>query len=954
MLKTFDFIRRFSKSLDKLISSELICNYFIELKLSQEVMVYVVSNTIDNTESLASQLDTEFNLDNLKLNFEIFDLETSKEEFSYLFEREDKVDYGLKRSLQNLIDDSSKELIKPSIPVVTFYSYKGGVGRTTSLALFASYYARLGKKVFVIDCDFEAPGLVNFFNVSQFDTPKNGLVEFINDNKFNSSTKLDDNYIYEVSKVFSGEGKIHLMPSGNVFGEEKSDYLEGLGRVDIHGSNMFMNDLSTVIENIDKAYSPDVILVDSRTGFNNIFGSLVQLSNSVVALSGDDSQNQPGLEFLMEKFSDEEIKADLCLVLSIVSTNVIRRFDKFKQKVSHYYLDYKDEIDTPMFYFPRESMLELVGTEFEDIEDFKFFTDKDTPTSYKPFFSYLEKKISLIESEFSDISTGECVTAEIEKDVLNTGGEGLAEQNTKEIIAKPIDDKELENFELTPNENCDLSDLSIEIFNNLKANFPEPYADNMQFEESFYKSGFYIRQCMHDLFLNDYKVLLGGKGTGKTAFYRALQDQSFFNMLIKRSEKQSFNFKIAHVVSEPNSPELTGFIDFQSCFGERIKSEPFVKRLWMVYIWVSIVKNSNIESQLVNKSFEIRNDSSTAKKFTDIVDDQDSFIEIENDLYEIDKELKRHDQRLLLTFDLLDFIVPPAHWNDGISPLIRLCQSNSWQRILPKLFIRRDLFKKLGNITNKDALLKHSINLEWSQNEMYAFFFKVIFAHSKEHFFTVLKDKLSESWVKNEVEKKLNRKNQYNQLPPEKHLLKPLVDVFFGESCRKDNSYDSLYNNVKNADSTISLRPFLDLIKYAMDEQEKGNGKYKKGAILGVDYCFFKSVRSMAVDRYFSDVANEAGNQLILHFVKDIRLSLIPDKYKFSSLLQNDFESLVLCVKKNHKELENIPLNTFIEMLELNGIIFQTFIPGGIKKFSFAYLYKYYLGLASPNSRRRR
>jgi MinD-like ATPase involved in chromosome partitioning or flagellar assembly len=951
MLKTFGFIREFSKSLDELITSEHISNYFIELKLSQEIMVYIISESIDNSINLFSQIDTEYSIDGSALNFEFFDLETSKEEnYSYLFERENKIDYGLRRSLGNLIDDNSKNLNRCTTPLVTFYSYKGGVGRTTSLAMFASYYARLGKKVFVIDCDFEAPGLVNFFNISQFDTPKNGLIEYINDTKFLPSTKLDDSYIYEVSKVFSGEGKIHLMPSGNVFGVEREDYLEGLGRVDVHGSNMFMNDLSKVLDDIEKSYSPDVILVDSRTGFNNVFGSLVQLSNSVVALSGDDSQNQPGLEFLIGRFSEEEVKADLCLILSIVSTKVIRRFEKFQQKVANYYLDYKEEIDIPMFYFPRESMLELVGTEFEDVEDFKFFTDKDRPTSYKPFFLYLEIKISLIKSSLSEDSIDEIATVPIENKIEHTENDEVTESSNED----PLIDNSIDDFKLIPNENIDINELSSQIFGNLKEHFPEPYADNINFVESFYENDFYIRQCMHDLFLSEYKVLLGGKGTGKTAFYRALQDKGFFEMLIKRSEKQSFNFKIAHVISEPNSPELTGFIDFQSCFGDRIQNEAFVKRVWTVYIWVSIIKNSDIESQLVSKSFEIRNDAFTTKKFTDIVDDEANFIEIESDLYRIDKKLKLNDQRLLLTFDQLDFVVPPSHWNDGISPLIRLCQSNSWQRIQPKLFLRRDLFRKLGNITNKNALLKQSINLEWSQNEMYAFFFKVIFAYSKDNFLSVLKTKLSESWVKNEIERKLNKKNQYNQLPPEKYLLKPLVDIFFGEFCREGDTYDSLYNNVKNADLTISLRPFLDLIKYAMDEQEKGGGIYKKDAILGVDYCFFKSVRSMAVDRYFKDFANEAGNQLILHFIEDIRNSLIPEQYKYSSLLQNDFEKLVRCVKDNHSELDNVPLNTFIEMLELNGIMFITFIPGGIKKFSFAYLYKYYLGLSSPSSIRNR
>ncbi len=42
---------------------------------------------------------------------------------------------------------------------ITFYSYKGGVGRTLALANVGHYLALLGKKVFAVDFDLEAPGL---------------------------------------------------------------------------------------------------------------------------------------------------------------------------------------------------------------------------------------------------------------------------------------------------------------------------------------------------------------------------------------------------------------------------------------------------------------------------------------------------------------------------------------------------------------------------------------------------------------------------------------------------------------------------------------------------------------------------------------------------------------------------------------------------------------------------
>ncbi len=68
--------------------------------------------------------------------------------------------------------------------VVTFYSYKGGTGRTMALANVAWILAASGRRVLVVDWDLESPGLHRFFlpfldesTVSA--TP--GVIDMIND-----------------------------------------------------------------------------------------------------------------------------------------------------------------------------------------------------------------------------------------------------------------------------------------------------------------------------------------------------------------------------------------------------------------------------------------------------------------------------------------------------------------------------------------------------------------------------------------------------------------------------------------------------------------------------------------------------------------------------------------------------------------------------------------------------
>jgi len=42
--------------------------------------------------------------------------------------------------------------------IITFYSYKGGTGRSMALANIAWILASNGKRVLIIDWDLEAPG----------------------------------------------------------------------------------------------------------------------------------------------------------------------------------------------------------------------------------------------------------------------------------------------------------------------------------------------------------------------------------------------------------------------------------------------------------------------------------------------------------------------------------------------------------------------------------------------------------------------------------------------------------------------------------------------------------------------------------------------------------------------------------------------------------------------------
>ena len=61
----------------------------------------------------------------------------------------------------------------------TFYSFKGGVGRSLALVNVAVELAKDGNNVAIVDFDLEAPGLQTFSIFDKAKQPKFGLVEFV-------------------------------------------------------------------------------------------------------------------------------------------------------------------------------------------------------------------------------------------------------------------------------------------------------------------------------------------------------------------------------------------------------------------------------------------------------------------------------------------------------------------------------------------------------------------------------------------------------------------------------------------------------------------------------------------------------------------------------------------------------------------------------------------------------
>ena len=177
---------------------------------------------------------------------------------------------------------------------VTFYSFKGGVGRTMALVNVAAELAQKGRRVLVVDFDLEAPGL-DTFRLPQTQTTSGGIVDFVHRYRESGTAPDVADYLSEAWRPSNGNGQLWIMPSG----AHVAGYSTTLANIDWgalydrHDGYLLFEDLR---EQWRATINPDYVLIDSRTGHTDTGGICTrQLPDSVVVFFFPNEQNLRGL-----------------------------------------------------------------------------------------------------------------------------------------------------------------------------------------------------------------------------------------------------------------------------------------------------------------------------------------------------------------------------------------------------------------------------------------------------------------------------------------------------------------------------------------------------------------------------------------------------------------------------------------------------------------------------------
>jgi len=193
--------------------------------------------------------------------------------------------------------------------VVTFYSYKGGVGRTLACANFGLYLAKTGQKVVLADMDFEAPGLDSKFPGVDVARISCGMIDQFHDFQTKGAPPdLDAETIPLPDDVVQSGGSLHLIPAGDY---TSCDYYPKLSELQwdffLHETEglAFCLDL---VKRIERSFGADVLVIDSRTGLTEIGGLCTQVfPDDVILLTCASRESLSGTRRIYKRIRDSPI-----------------------------------------------------------------------------------------------------------------------------------------------------------------------------------------------------------------------------------------------------------------------------------------------------------------------------------------------------------------------------------------------------------------------------------------------------------------------------------------------------------------------------------------------------------------------------------------------------------------------------------------------------------------------
>ena len=559
--------------------------------------------------------------------------------------------------------------------VVTFYSFKGGVGRSTALGLVAGILASRNRRVVMVDFDLEAPGISVLFqtDVENINEEQYGVLDYLHQRYLTPDLNIPtiENCICQIN--LDTRGELFLVPAG----EYNENYIHRLADLDRHTLQSFyrgeINPVQQLITDIKDRLDPDVILIDARPGFNDTSAiALFDLADTAIICFSPTDQSFEGLRWVVQavkKQRDYQGKPDIRFILTPIAPVGDELQRNWTNRVENWI---EDHWGLP------------VGTKVEELY-YKIL--------YNPNIATLSSLVNNVSNSLLDDyrQIAEVIDASL-PDIKSS------------LTTTNVEHKKILN------ELCFQAATAQEL---AASSIPDIFHRTEDFPKFLSKKNWLIR---------------GAKGTGKSLLFRLFVEQSPTAKELAHSDVDLNN---VHFIAGHGQPRLHGQIlestDLASY--EEQAGEHHWLSFWLNYALLQLCRELpelhslfNPDDQVVKLSSQLNPEHAQIVSW---LADNTNSPQSGDRLRDVDRWLQENSQRVWLLYDELD-----AGFGSTQTDYLRrkraleallawwLESGTSLKSIVPKIFLREDIWNQL-NFTNKGHYSGRLIQLRWDEADLW-------------------------------------------------------------------------------------------------------------------------------------------------------------------------------------------------------------------------------------------
>jgi cellulose biosynthesis protein BcsQ len=226
-------------------------------------------------------------------------------------------------------------------PVVVFASHKGGVGRSTALAVTATDFASTNLNVLAVDLDLEAPGLGGML-LDEGAAPEFGALDFFVESSLQPLGTEFAQMMIGISPLTHGQGVVDVLPATgrrsqqhpqNVLGKIARAYLDS--PADDHRTKTFLEQTRELLRKVSERRRYDAILVDVRAGLNeSAAAAILGLGADVLLFGVNTPQTFEGYRYLLSHLAmfrpEPTEQTDWRLRLKMIHAKAAAKSDEWK------------------------------------------------------------------------------------------------------------------------------------------------------------------------------------------------------------------------------------------------------------------------------------------------------------------------------------------------------------------------------------------------------------------------------------------------------------------------------------------------------------------------------------------------------------------------------------------------------------------------------------------------